>query len=288
MKLGVLGALPRTFGELTEEAIRGVRAMGFVGTGLPAGDDPAGVTTDRARQIGRMFADGGVELVEYGRYGTNLVTLDGAARRAHIASLGQACGVSRAAGCPAVITGAGSMNPRGAWFPHRDNSAPATRDRLVASLKEAVKYAEDEGVLLGLECHTVTPLSDAATTKSILEEVGSKALKVHLDPINWMTWETIYNQAPAIQRMFDTLGADRLLGAHDKGAAVEDRLIIHISEAVTGQADDIFDHAALLRAASTMPPGFFVVIEHLKIEEMAAARAHLLEVARSIGVPFEN
>jgi hypothetical protein len=35
-----------------------------------------------------------------------------------------------------------------------------------------------------------------------------------------------------------------------------------------------------------MPPDFYVVIEHLTIEQMPAAREHLLKVAREIGVAF--
>jgi sugar phosphate isomerase/epimerase len=288
VRLGVLGALPRSLNELTPAAIARVREMGFTGTGLPGGDDPSGVTTERAREVGRLFVDAGVELVEYGRYSTNLVTNDDAAREAGIASLREAFRVARAAGCPAVITGAGSLNPRSAWFPHPENFERGTLDRLVASLREAVKGAEDAGVLLGLECHTLTALRDAATTREVLDAVGSPALKVHLDPVNWMTVETVYRSGEATGRMFETLGPDRLLGAHSKGVAVEDKLIVHLSETVTGAEDDVFDHAALLRHSARMPSDFYVVIEHLPPDRMPAARQHLLEVASRTGVGFEG
>jgi sugar phosphate isomerase/epimerase len=287
MKLGVLGVLPPRFADLTSERIRQLRPLGFTGTGLPTADDPAGVSTERAREIGQMFRDARVELVEYGRYLTNLVSPDVADRRRNVASLREAFRVARAAGCPAVITGAGSLSPHGAWSPHPDNYAPETLDRLVATLKQAVKGAEDEGVILGLECHTVTPLKDARTTRDVVDAVGSHALKVHLDPVNWMTWETVYKSGQATAEMFATLGAERLLGAHSKGLEVEPRLIFHVNESVTGVANDIFDHAALLRQAATMPPDFYVVLEHLKPGQMPAARAHLLKLAEEIGVRFE-
>jgi sugar phosphate isomerase/epimerase len=234
-----------------------------------------------------MFRDAGMDLVEYGRYSTNLVSPDASDRRRNIASLREAFRVARAAGCPAAITGAGSLSPHGTWTPHPDNYATETLDRLVATLKEAAKAAEDEDVFLGLECHTVTPLKDAQTTRVVLDAVGSPALKVHLDPVNWMTWETVYKSGEATARMFATLGAERLLGAHSKGLAVEPRLIMHVNESVTGAADDIFDHAALLHQAATMPRDFYVVLEHLKPEQMPAARAHLLKIAEEIGVRFE-
>jgi sugar phosphate isomerase/epimerase len=281
-----LGFLPGHFTDLTGEQIRQVHSLGFAGTGLPAADDPAGVSTERAREIGQMFRDAGIELVEYGRYLTNLVSPDANDRRRNVASLREAFRVARAAGCPAAITGAGSLSPHGAWAPHPDNYAPETLDRLIATLREAVKGAEDEGVILGLECHTVTPLNNARTTRDVLDAVGSPALKVHLDPVNWVTWETVYQTGPATAEMFATLGPERLLGAHSKGLEVEPRLIFHVNESVTGVAGDIFDHAALLRQASLMPPDFYVVLEHLKREQMPAARAHLLKIADEIGVRF--
>jgi sugar phosphate isomerase/epimerase len=286
MKLGVLQFLPSHFGELSTDLIRQIRRLGFTGTGLPTGDDPARVSTAAAREVGQLFSDAGVELVEYGRYMTNLVSPDPRSRQQNIESLKEAFRVSRAAGCPAVITGAGSLASHGPWSPHPDNFAPETLDRLVASLKDAAKGAEDAGVTLGLECHTVTPLKDAATTRAVLEAVGSPALKVHLDPVNWLTWETVYHSGDATSKMFQTLGVERLLGAHSKGVTVEPELIIHINEAVTGSANDIFDHAALLRQAALMPSDFYVVIEHLNPEQMPAARAHLLEIAKQIGVTF--
>ena len=91
----------------------------------------------------------------------------------------------------------------------------------------------------------------------------------------------------ATREMFATLGPGRLLSAHSKGVAVEDKLIIHMSETVTGAPDDLFDHAALLREAARMPKDFYVALEHLPVERMAAARQHLLNVAAQIGVEFE-
>ncbi len=288
MKLGVLGYTPSKLADLKGEHLQQLRSMGFSGTGFPTGDDPADITTERAREVGRMYRDAGVDFVEYGRYLTTLVSPDPAIRAANIAALREAFRVARAAGCPAVITGAGSMNPKGQWTPHPDNYAPETRDRLIDTAKEAVKIAEDEGVLLGLECHTVTALRDARTTREILDAVGSPALKVHLDPVNWLTWETVYRTAEATADMFAVLGPDRLLGAHSKGVAVEPRLIIHMNETVTGGDDDIFDHAGLLRQAAKMPRDFYVVIEHLTPAQMPAARTHLLRIADQIGVGFDE
>jgi sugar phosphate isomerase/epimerase len=286
MKLGVLGALPRSPDELTTAALEHVRAMGFTGTGFPTGAPPESITLDRAREIGHMFTDAGLDMVEYGRYMSDLVHPDAAVRREHIASLGVALRVASAAGCMAVISGAGSRNSGNAWWPHSDNYSSETLDRLVASLREAVKPAEDEGVLLGLEGSTLTPLRDARTAREVVDAVHSPALRAHLDPVNWITWDTIYNTGPAVEAMFETLGPERILSAHNKGVAAENKVGVHISETVTGAPDDIFDHAAILRVAARMPDDFYLVIEHLTLEQMPAAREHLLRIADQIGVPI--
>jgi sugar phosphate isomerase/epimerase len=286
MKLGVLGALPRSLNDLTPAAIAAVRRMGFTGTGLPSGDDPASISTARASEVGRMFADAGVELIEYGRYRTNPVHPDATVRREHLASLREAFRVAGAAGCPAVIAGVGSLNWERGGFPHPENRSRATRERLVAFLREAAAAAADAGALLAIEGHVVRPVYDATSAREVLDAVGSGALRVHLDPVNWLTFETVYASGDATREMFATLGPARLLSAHSKGVAVEEKLIIHMSETVTGAPDDLFDHAALLREASQMPNEFYVALEHLPVERMPAARQHLLDVAARIGVEF--
>lgn len=285
MRLGISGLLPRTLDELDARAIRHVRELGFTGTAWGARDPVAEISTERAREIGGIFAGEGVDLVEFGQYQTTLIHPDVAVRKQNVENLCEALRVAKALGCPAVITGAGSMNPNGQWFPHPENYSTVVRDRLVASLREASRAAETEGLVLAVECHTTTPLKDAATTRAIIEAVGSPALKVHLDPVNWITFETVYDTASAIDRMFDELGS-HLYGAHSKGVAVEDRLIIHLSETVTGSPDDLLDHATFLKRLAAMPGDPYLVIEHLPVEAMPAARDHLLRVAQKIGVSF--
>ena len=285
MRLGIAGLLPRTLAELDVMAIRRVRELGFTGTAWGARDPAADIRTERAREIGRIFAGEGIDPVEFGQYQTTLIHPDPSVQRQNIENLREALRVAKALGCPAVITGAGSLNPKGQWFPHPENHSAPVRDRLIASLREASKAAEAEGLVLAVECHTTTPLKDSATTRAIIEAVGSPALKVHLDPVNWITFETVYDTASAINRMFDELGP-HLYGAHSKGVAVEDRLIIHLNETVTGSPDDLLDHATFLRRLAAVPGDPYLVIEHLPVEAMPGARDYLLRVAQEIGVSF--
>ncbi|HKG27469.1 MAG TPA: sugar phosphate isomerase/epimerase [Thermomicrobiales bacterium] len=286
MKLGVTGLLPGAAAEVDAAAVRRVAAMGFIGTALNVGDPPGEISTERAREIGRICAGEGVEVVEYGQFQTTFVAPDETIRSATLATVREACRVARAVGCPAVIVGIGSHNPADEWFPHPENYSQATRERLIGALSEAARIAEGEGVVLALECHVTTSLRNAATAREVLDAVGSPVLKVHLDPVNWMTFETVYDNGPAIAVMFATLGAGRISGAHSKGVRVENELIVHLNETHTGADDDLIDHASVLRGLAGLPGEPFLVIEHLTVDQMPGARLHLLEIAGQLGLSF--
>jgi sugar phosphate isomerase/epimerase len=286
MRLGIAQLLPTELSAIDGAAIRRVREMGFAGAALFVFDPPREISSERAAAIGRMFADEGVEIAEYGQYQVTLVDPDERARTANIATLRDACRVARALGCPGVIAGAGSLHPSNRWAPHPDNRQPETIDRLIGSLREAVQGAEQEGVVLALECHVLTPLYDAQTTRDVLDAVGSPALKVHLDPVNWLTIDTAYANGPAIAEMFATLGPERIYGAHSKGLVVGEQVVTHLSETYTGAPDDVVDHATIVRELARLPGDPYLVIEHLTVEQMPGARDHLLRIAAEIGVPL--
>jgi sugar phosphate isomerase/epimerase len=286
MKLGITGLLPETLAALDAAALKRIGAMGFTGTALPGGERPAEISTELAREVGRIAAGEGIEIVEYGQYQTTFIDPDDAVLAETLATVREACRVSRAVGCPNVIVGIGSLNPAGQWFPYAGNYSAATKDRLVGALGQAVKIAEGEGLVLALECHVTTTLRDAKTGREVLDAVGSPALKIHLDPVNWMTFETIYDNGPAIEEMYATLGPARISGAHSKGAKVENELIVHMNETYTGADDDLIDHAAVLRGLQAFPVETYLVIEHLTVEQMPIARRHLLAVAGQIGLDF--
>jgi hypothetical protein len=126
------------------------------------------------------------------------------------------------------------------------------------------------------------------TTREVLDAVGSPALKVQLDPVNWMTLDMAYANGPAISEMFAILGPDRISGAHSKGLLVEEPVVTHLSETYTGAPDDVIDHATILRELAKIPGDPYLVIEHLTVEKMPGARDHLRRIATEIGVPLQG
>jgi sugar phosphate isomerase/epimerase len=288
MRLGIAQLLPTELGAIDAAAIRRVRELGFAGAALFVFDSPREISLTRAAAIGRLCVAEGVDLVEYGQYQVTLVDPHERVRMANVETLRAACRVAQAFGCPAVITGAGSLHPSNRWAPHPDNRKPETVDRLIGSLRESVRAAEDEGVILALECHVLTPLYDVRTAREVLDAVGSPALKIHLDPVNWLTLDTAYANGPAIAEMFALLGPDRIYGAHSKGLAVGEQVVTHLSETYTGAPDDVVDHATILRELARLPGDPYLVIEHLTVEQMPGARDHQLRIAAELGVPVQG
>jgi sugar phosphate isomerase/epimerase len=290
MKLGISGMLPRDVPAITAEVVRAIREAGFSGAAVNfASLDP--LTPAVCRDLRALLGDGGVELVEIGMYSSDLVNTDPAVRSRDIRALEAALKVAAALGGstshgPAVITGSGSLNPKGAWFPHPDNRNPVTTARLVASLKEAMKAAEDLGVILALECHAFTALGTPEIARGVLDAVGSSSLRVHLDPVNWITWDTIYRTGEAVRHMFEVLPPRYLLGAHAKGIEIEDRLAIHMNEVPAGAPTDRMDYVAYLQEMAKMPVDSYLVIEHTPLDIIPKSRDYIVAKAREAGVAF--
>jgi sugar phosphate isomerase/epimerase len=173
----------------------------------------------------------------------------------------------------------------GAWNPHPDNWDPICREQLVKSLKEVASAAEDAGVVLGMEGHVLVTLRSAEVMRDVLDEVGSPAVRCDLDPVNWLTLDTVYRNGPAIDRMCDVLGP-RIFNAHAKDVVVENRLVIHLDERPAGQG--LLDYDTFMRRVETLdgaPPGSrFLVVEHAAVDDLPAVKAFLDRKAAELGI----
>lgn len=286
MKLGITGWLPGDPSAITPGILGEIREAGFSGVGVNFRVGLDGLTDGVCSGLRGRFADSGLDVVEMGMYSTNLVHPDAAVRAESVGSLQKAIGIAAKIGRPGVIAGSGSLNSQGAWFPHPENYQEPAHERMVAALKEAVKAAEAEGIVLALECHAFTALYSPKVAKRTIDEVGSKQLKIHLDVVNWITWQTIYRTGEAIRHMFELLAPGYILGAHSKGIEIENRLAIHMNETPAGAATDVLDHVAYLKEVAKLPANTYLVIEHTPVDLIPRTRDFVLAKAREAGVSF--
>jgi sugar phosphate isomerase/epimerase len=283
MRLATTGLLPADLRQVDDDIARRMAAAGFVGCSCLFPDPVAPTPADLDRLRDTLLRAGvGVAQVN-GRY-ESMVNPDEEARQAGIAAyraLIQVCVRLRG---DSVYIRPGSMNPGGHWWPHPDNHSAATIDRLVDSLRQVCTMAEDAGVNIAIEGHTVSPLDTAAKVREVIDRVGSPALKFNVDPVNFVSnVQDVYHSRRVLDDLFDTLG-DVSWAVHAKDMAIEDRHVVHISEVVMGRGR--MDLGYMLQRFERVRPEGYVIVEHLPDDLIPEARDALLAAAAQAGLSW--
>ena len=295
MRFAVSGDLfPHHVDEFSAAMAARARELGFSGIFTRFDrDDPFATTDAQCRRVRAILDGHGLTMVQAIGHRPPLIHPDEDVRRQAVKTLRAAIRIAAALGSLSCHTGPGSMAQigatdtawAGAWDPHGDNWDPICRAQLVKSLKEVASAAEDHGVVLGMEGHVLVTLNSAEMMRDVLDEVGSPAVRCDLDPVNWLTLDTVFRNGPAIDRMCDVLGP-RIFNAHAKDVVVEKRLVVHIDERPAGQG--ILDYDRFLRRVESLegaPPGSrFLVIEHASVEQIPAVKAFLDRKAAELGI----
>ena len=90
-------------------------------------------------------------------------------------------------------------------------------------------------------------------------------VRCDLDPVNWITRETVYDTGAAITHMADTLGGF-VIGGHAKDVLIEDRLVLHLSEVPAGSG--LLDWDVFLPRIEALDPDFPLVVEHCTSDDL--------------------
>lgn len=285
MRLGVAGEIvPRQLHAVNDRVAAQIAALGFSGVGTHFQGDPASIPQAELHKVRSIFADHGIRIVQSWGWQQPLIHSDESVRRAAVRILQHAIRVAADLGAAMVMTGPGSLNPRGPWWPHPDNHSPATEDRLVHSLQEAIVACGVHGVPIALECHVTSTLDSAERVRRVIERVGSPWIRVNLDPVNFVRdLPTLFNTTQLLVELFDTLGP-YILAAHVKDVYVEDRHVVHISEAAPGEG--LFDFDTFFRRFEGLLPDGCAIIEHLSESQVPHAAAFVTRKLAMLGIPI--
>ena len=265
-----------------DATLQSFKSMGFAGV-VPRFPDFVNFSQDQCATIKSIYEQVGMDPVELGQYQLIFIDPYPSVRRASVESMKRALERSAWMGCPVVITGSGSLHPNHQWFDHRNNHSWRSFELMVQCLKELVQTAEDVGVYVGLECHTYTALDSPEKVGNIMDAVGSPMLKVDLDPVNWITYATYWDNGPFLHHMFDLLG-DHILGGHAKDVRQEDGLVVHLNETHAG--DGNLNYGVFLQRLNLLDPDTYLVMEHTAPDQVPAARDFILAAAEKAGVVF--
>jgi L-ribulose-5-phosphate 3-epimerase len=280
MKLGVVGLLP-PWEQIDIGSARQVRSAGYCGVSIffqrPLEADPTAI-----RRLKSVLDSAGLEVAQANGWYEVLVNPDDNLRAQGIHGLQALTHIGRLLDAKTVYVRPGSLNPQGAWYPHPENYAPLTFERLVNSLRLAAATAQAEEMVLALEGHVLSLLDTPQRMREVIDAVDSPALKFNTDPVNFVgTVKDAYDPSRVLNDLVTLLGK-YTVAAHLKDMAVQDKLVLHIDEVVIGEGT--MDYDLLLRQMEQINPDMYGIIEHLPDEKIPQARSGLMRAAGKAGI----
>ncbi|RUW97238.1 MAG: sugar phosphate isomerase/epimerase [Mesorhizobium sp.] len=184
-----LGIFAKTFPGIDPAAVlAAVKKAGYETTqfnlacaGLPSMPDT--VPADAVAAIRAAARSSAVSLAALsGTY--NMAHPDKAVRDDGLKRLAVVIAAAAALGIPLVTLCTGSRNTADQWAYHPDNAAPAAWTDMAAEMEKALALAERAGVDLGIEPEQANIVTSASDARRLIAEMGSKHLKIVLDPAN--------------------------------------------------------------------------------------------------------
>ena len=283
MRFGMSGCfLPADMNDLSPAMCRRVRELGFSGiyTRFRA-NDPHTTSKHQAQQVRDLLSDQGIRMYQATGYWQNLVTPNETVRQESVRTLQAALRLAAWMGARGIDTGPGSMNPAGPWFPHPDNWTASAEAQLIRSLKECAATAEDVGVYLSVECHQLVTLRSPEVALAILDAVDSHWVRCDYDSANWITLETVYDTASALNHHFDLLGR-QIVSCHAKDIWIENRLALHLQDGCPGKGT--MDFKTLFRRMEALSPDYPVISEGNSTAELPEVSRLFHDTAAQLGI----
>ncbi len=285
MYLGVQGLMPDDLGEVTEATMARIREHGFTGVAARY-FDPLSATRESVTRLRDIMEAGGVDPCQAVAAHPDLLASSPEVRSEGVRAMQHMCRVTQWLGAGNLYVRPGSRNPAGSWYPHPDNFTNEAFSTLVDSLRQVCAAAEEHGVMLAVEGHTLSILDTPERIRDLIEAVGSPTLRFNADPVNFVSsLREAYATTEMIDRLFDTLGAYTICG-HAKDFFVEDRLVLHLEEAAVGEG--LLDQATFLRRFEECCPDGYVQIEHLPDDKIPAARESLFNTGVDVDIAWKG
>lgn len=287
LRLGVAGGpVPRDPVDVDEALARQLAGLGLRVLTTHFRPTPEIVAKD-AQHVRSLLSEHGLSIVQATGYNPQLTHPDDAFLDGELQRLRAALATARLLGAEMIISGCGSRHPSAFYGPHPDNHLPATRERLISSLRRVVPWAEDAGVLLALECHVTTALDTPEHIREVIQAVDSPWVRANFDPVNLLgDFSKVWANAHAMRRMWDTLGACYAKSAHIKDVRADPELVVHISEAPPGHG--MLDLDVFFEVVSHLGEDAAVIVEHLPADQALAAIEYVKQAATQRGFTFTS
>jgi sugar phosphate isomerase/epimerase len=288
MLLGVAGLVPGDWKSIDGAVLDNVAEHGFRTVQIRV-SDPQSMKDKDITRLKSMFEKRGFEMPQtVGNYGGKLIAEDDTERRNEIKFVKRMVNITSRLGSPNTYLRPGSLNPKGGWMPHHQNHSDEVFDRLVDSTKQICQVAENEGIMMAVEGGTVCPIDSPQRMKDLIDAVGSKALGLNMDPVNFVGSLDLAYDTTALINEFYELIPDRIVGCHAKDFTVVDALLPHFEESIIDQPESLLDNEALLVGLQKVNPKAHVLVEHLPDDKIPVAAAGIRKVAERVGIEWDE
>jgi sugar phosphate isomerase/epimerase len=223
-----LGIFSRTYGiSDLEETFRRMTQLGIYHTqfnlsnaNLPA--LPEAIDEEKIIEIGRMAGKYNITIDALS--GTfNMIDPDTGARQKGCRQFEIQCKIAHLLNIPIVSLCTGSKNPKSKWMWHEDNLKEAAWDDLMQTTDTILKFAEENGIVLGVETEASNIINTPERARKYLDSAGSTNLKIIMDAANLCRPFRIAGMKKTITEAFDILGRDIVL-AHAKDISFDGKV----------------------------------------------------------------
>lgn len=182
---------------------------------------PDAVPADAIAAISAAARSSGVSLAALsGTY--NMAHPDRTVRDDGLKRLAVVIDTAAALGIPLVTLCTGSRNAADQWAYHPDNATPSAWCDMAAEMEKALALAEKAGVDLGIEPEQANIVTSAGDATRLIADMGSKHLKIVLDPANLFEHATP-DEARAIVAAAIDEAAGHIAMAHAKDRHADGR-----------------------------------------------------------------
>jgi len=200
----------------------------------------------------------------------NLVAPDPAVREANVEYLRGCLELAPALGTYVVCTETGTREPSNDWTDSPANSSAEAWILLEDALDTLLPVAEESGVILALEAHVKHVLKTREQLAGLLERFARPHLQVVADPYNYLAGALLPRQEEETAELLERF-EDRFVVAHLKDVAEGG------AEAGTPElGSGVFEQRPYLAFLHDRRPDLALVLEHLPLENIPAARERVL------------
>lgn len=224
-----IGIFAKTFVRSTvEETLDAVVAHGldcfhfnFACVGLPT--LPEKIEPKLAQRIGAAVRERKLEMVAVS--GTfNMIHPNRPTREDGFRRLGALAAACREIGTNVITLCTGTRDPDDIWRAHPRNNSPDAWKELLSGMRRAVEQADRHDLILGVEPELGNVINSAPKARQLLDEIGSRRLKIIFDAANLQHGSQL-SEAAEIWQQASNLLADDIIMAHAKDITTDEEFV---------------------------------------------------------------